>query len=135
MNAEQLQVIKERAKYATDGPWKVVKSEDSGVQIGTAWEHGQLKAGVPIVTTGHGKDGVTVYINHVNAEFIAHAREDIPALIAEVERLREALQFYAKESTYWYVENPGGKLLKDSRINKDLGSLARLALAGDSNAI
>lgn len=53
----------------------------------------------------------------------------------EIEQLRAALEFYAKESTYWYIENPSGKLLKDSRINKDLGSLARKALAGDSDAI
>ena len=55
--------------------------------------------------------------------------------LAEIDRLQTALEFYAKESTYWYIENPSGKLLKDSRINKDLGSLARRALAGDSNAI
>lgn len=33
MTELELQAIKGRAKYATDGPWKVVKSEDSGVQI------------------------------------------------------------------------------------------------------
>jgi hypothetical protein len=32
-----------------------------------------------------------VGVEHPDAEFIAHAREDVPALIAEVERLRRAL--------------------------------------------
>ena len=156
MTEEQLQAIKMRAKYATDGPWKVVNSEESGVQIGTVWEHGQLKAGVPIVTTAHGKGGVTVYINHVNAEFIAHAREDVPTLIAEVElqkanaeqylkdnvelynenlilkneiqRLREALGYYADEKNH--TELRGTKIFGD--VFYDKGKLARKALAGES---
>ncbi|MFF5993436.1 hypothetical protein AAGS61_01620 [Lysinibacillus sp. KU-BSD001] len=96
MKAEQLQVIKERAEKATNGPWKVVKSEESGVQIGTTWESGQLKACVPVVTTAHGKGSVTVYINDRNAEFVAHAREDVPALIAEIERLQASLELTEK---------------------------------------
>lgn len=95
MTEQELQAIKERVENTTKGPWKVVKSEESGVQIGTTWEHGQLKAGVPVVTTAHGVGGTTIYINQNNAEFIAHAREDVPALIAEVERLRETLQTIA----------------------------------------
>ena len=35
-----------------------------------------------------------------DAEFIAHARQDVPALIAEVERLREALEG-EKKSSEW----------------------------------
>lgn len=91
MNAEQLQAIKERAQYATEGPWQVVESEESGVQIGTTWEHGQLKSCVPVVTTACGVGNTTVYINHVDAEFIAHARQDVPSLIAEVERRQKHL--------------------------------------------
>ena len=155
MTAEQLQAIKERAEYATDGPWKVVKSEESGVQIGTTWEHGQLKVGVPVVTTAHGVGGTTIYINQNNAEFIAHAREDVPALIAEVEwlreaidrkneihdalnrdyvklrdeneRLREALEFYADKANYSYSD------ISSPEILADYGRKARKALAGESN--
>ncbi|WP_140423012.1 hypothetical protein [Lysinibacillus boronitolerans] len=91
MNQEQLNAIKERVAKATLGPWKVVKSEETGVQIGTTWESGQLKNCVPVVTTAHGVEFVTIYINDNNSNFIAHAREDVPALVAEVERLHQAL--------------------------------------------
>lgn len=70
-NAEQLNAIKERAEntsfdkaYVKGDPWKgyEVKNEGNGIVI----------AEVP---------------NGTDAEFIAHAREDVPALVAEVERL------------------------------------------------
>ncbi|MFD2869870.1 hypothetical protein ACFSY7_15360, partial [Kurthia populi] len=38
-----------------------------------------------------------------DAEFIAHARQDVPALIAEVERLREALLLIQNSDT-WLIE-------------------------------
>lgn len=84
-----LEVIKERVERATEGSWEVMKSDDKGVQIGTTWAHPQLKAAVPVVTTAKSLKGVTTYIKDDDAEFIAHARQDVPALIAEVERLRE----------------------------------------------
>lgn len=86
-----LEAIKNREILATQGPWKIVKSEETGVQIGTTWEHGQLEDCVPVVTTAHGVSGTTIYINDNNAEFIAHARQDVPALIAEIERLQNEL--------------------------------------------
>ncbi|MFK5708631.1 hypothetical protein [Lysinibacillus boronitolerans] len=92
MKQEQLNAIKERVAKATLGPWKVVKSEETGVQIGTTWESGQLKNCVPVVTTAHGVEFVTIYINDNNSDFIAHAREDVPALVAEVEYLRGMLR-------------------------------------------
>ncbi|MCS1394140.1 hypothetical protein NXZ77_21435 [Lysinibacillus boronitolerans] len=100
MNQEQLNAIKERVAKATLGPWKVVKSEETGVQIGTTWESGQLKNCVPVVTTAHGVEFVTIYINDNNSNFIAHAREDVPALVAEVERLRKALQTIAEHNIF-----------------------------------
>lgn len=92
MTEQELQAIKERAEAATPGPWEVVKSKEAGVQIGTAWKHGQLKAGVPVVTTAHGVNSVTIYINDGNAEFIAAAREDVSVLLDEVERLTQIIR-------------------------------------------
>lgn len=37
---------------------------------------------------------------YADAEFIAHAREDIPRLVAEIERLREAIKT-AKRELWW----------------------------------
>jgi len=130
MDQEQINAIKDRVKKATLGPWKVVKSEETGVQIGTTWESGQLKNCVPVVTTAHGVEGVTIYINDNNSNFISHAREDVPALVAEVERLREALEFYAEETKYERVELCDGD--KEIYIERDGGEIARQALNGEA---
>ncbi|MGN7478991.1 hypothetical protein ACTHOQ_14170 [Solibacillus silvestris] len=143
MTEEQLQVIKMRAKYATDGPWKVVKSEEFGMQIGTAWEHGQLKAGVPIVTTEHGIDGVTVYINKDNAEFIANAREDVPALLQQVTSLQDEYERMKQSRNHWHSVAVGRRMatteLKDHLDRTELAEVkARMeieALGGYFNAL
>ncbi|WP_434599963.1 hypothetical protein [Bacillus sp. PM43] len=74
----QLEEIRQRADAATEGPWRIGKQSPNGLNnIGTIG--GLLTA----QTT-----------NEDDAKYIAHARQDIPALldhIAEVEQeLREA---------------------------------------------
>jgi hypothetical protein len=94
----RLEEIKARVEKATDGPWQLVyRSDGFGAFKGrmpVAWFHG---------TTG---DSVT---ERPNAEFIAHAREDIPWLIAqkeadmaEIARLREA--FAGLKKTWQWLE-------------------------------
>lgn len=85
--------IKARAQAATPGPWFagdanggdppherrpfwVVSTEDTDPDLGEAPEEWAAEIRV-------GAQG--------DAEFIAHAREDVPALVAEVERLQTAL--------------------------------------------
>lgn len=65
---------------------------------------------------------------YADRNFIAHARQDIPTLIAEVERLREALAFYADPRTHKQIcsEEP-------PEIWVDEGKIARQALEGESN--
>lgn len=83
----QIAAIKARAKAATPGPWSVK------CEILEADECGNATAEMPYVSTndkaicvlyGRGHDDANA---HEDAAFIAHAREDIPALLAEVERL------------------------------------------------
>jgi hypothetical protein len=66
-----LDAIEARVNAATEGPWQIIGGGEyvtgAGVGIGTA-------------------DGG---IMARDAEFIAHAREDVPALVAEVRRLRQ----------------------------------------------
>jgi hypothetical protein len=71
LTSQQLDDIDARHKAATPGPWK--RSEDysdilapDGSQLASYWLAG---------------DG----------EFIAHARQDVPALVAEIRRLQAAL--------------------------------------------
>lgn len=73
MNAEQLNAIKERAAKATPGPWKYSE------------QYGYLAPIIP-------HQSVAVICNEISrnddAEFLASCREDVPALVAEVERLQ-----------------------------------------------
>jgi len=75
-----LDEIEERCEKATGGPWW----NDCGVIHAPHWDS-DLPEGVachPADTyNGNGKDW------DADAEFIAHAREDIPALVAEIRRL------------------------------------------------
>jgi len=135
MNKEQLETIKERANKATEGPWKIFEDSEvkGGCQIGTAWDHPQAKGPFGIVNLATSVTGGEikncVYIQGDNARFIAHARQDVPALIAEVERLREALKFYADESNH--TEPRGKNIFGD--IFYDKGKKARQVLGGDEN--
>ena len=68
--------------YETDKPFLAERL------IGTAWDHPQLQGPDGIVTllgTFLGEPHYRVYIRPENAEFIAHAREDIPSLLDEIE--------------------------------------------------
>jgi hypothetical protein len=86
MTDEELAGIEARANAATSGPWVwKVRGENgplcmhSGDAIvfddGTAW----------------GEYGSPMHNEAADATFIAHARTDVPALVAEVRRLRDAL--------------------------------------------
>ena len=73
MKPAELDEIEKRAKAATEGPWSRWEGALSWVEAA---------GGAKI--TGHG-------LTSENALFIARAREDVPALVAEVRRLREDL--------------------------------------------
>jgi len=93
-----LEPIKKRAREAEEGPW-------------VAGKPSYRKDGPPyrVNITAPGRGTVAVVFQHAtkrvagsiwptvpdepgaNAEFTAHARTDIPALIAEVERLRRII--------------------------------------------
>lgn len=75
MNAEQLNAIKEREAKATPGPW-----EAKGLQS-------LSYARVEKRETKYESKIIVEALNNDNIEFIAHAREDVPALVAEVKRL------------------------------------------------
>jgi hypothetical protein len=76
MTDEELQAIAARAEAATVGPWKVYVDWKNPFDL------------------GFGIDGVsglicpTAFKRRADATFCAHARTDIPALLAEIERLQ-----------------------------------------------
>ena len=75
MSMIDLDAIKARCGAATSSPWMSRLYDDD------LWE---------VIPVAKGQDyGV---FEKADAEFVAHAREDIPALIAEVEQLRLTLK-------------------------------------------
>ena len=93
--AERLDEIQARANAATEGPWAVRGDEDYGYEV-----HGQREAssipGVwrPTEVCGPGEER--------NAEFIAHARADVPALVAA---LRAVLDLHRKGTIYYHADH------------------------------
>lgn len=86
---EEITQIRERAEKATEGPWQY--NGIGGVFSAHAVSyHYAWKNTKEICSLNDGE-----YIENQNEEndanFIAHAREDIPKLLAEIERLRELL--------------------------------------------
>lgn len=88
MNEQELQAIEERANAATPGPWVADFAITWNVVVGT------LKK---VITRTSGINNNT----RADAEFIAAARADVPALIAEVRSLRAAEQA-ASEANYTF---------------------------------
>jgi hypothetical protein len=110
----RLREIETRVQQANHGPWRVFRRElewsEEGRRefgaaapafhenlIGTARDHPQFKAPLPIVgstTRPYHKDGDKhgVAIEDGDAEFIAHARQDIPWLLDRVRSLESRLR-------------------------------------------
>ena len=77
MTQEQLNAIQARLDAATPGPWGCYG--DGAHEVFDAGEYGDGDRG----------EVVAAVIDRLSdAVFIAHAREDIPGLLAEVERMR-----------------------------------------------
>ena len=95
MTSRQLQEIKARCDAATPGPW----CKDDGEALKVRAPHGGYVTILGNLIGHHGSGGReqpdTV---SANADFIAHARTDIPALIAEVRWLRGLVDAYKKLS-------------------------------------
>lgn len=83
MTEQELAEITERASKATPGPWWH-KDGWEGAMPGDEWYVYQEQPLGEIICCPCRSNP-----SEANAEFIAHAREDIPALLAEVRRLRE----------------------------------------------
>lgn len=93
MSPIDLAAIAARADAATPGPWERA-SERADIDSTV------LRHGVRVVSaSAHRRPRWLMYgeVFHIksmeaNLEFAAHAREDVPALLAEVDRLRAALK-------------------------------------------
>ena len=78
MTDTELQEIEQRCNQATCGPWR-------------SWIEGRdHQSGSDFISTGDG-DIELIGGTQADQEFIAAARQDIPALLAEIARLKLAL--------------------------------------------
>jgi hypothetical protein len=90
MTTEELAAIKARVTAASDGPWRQCPCGKCGL----VWQVSY--ADTPIATSdAHEPEGGgepwPLEAIRANGAFIAAARTDVPALLAEVERLQRAL--------------------------------------------
>lgn len=75
--------IRARVDAATPGPWTAITNNGRKDGIGVVGQLAKRGTGEAIaVFAGVGGN------RHADATFTAHAREDVPALLAEIERLR-----------------------------------------------
>jgi hypothetical protein len=78
MTEDELKAIEARVDAAAPGPWEATLSQTTEIDISG-----------PAIDYRYQDDGTRVsYVSEVDAEFIAAARTDVPALVAEVRRLR-----------------------------------------------
>lgn len=80
MNEKELQAISERAEAATPGPWENIRT------IGGC--NALISSRFAIAEMGRKYPGN----RHADVEFLAHARADVPALVAEVRKLRAQVE-------------------------------------------
>lgn len=122
LTTEEIEAIRKRAENATEGPWEQLNGVDIFTPLNITTNHDvasdhndgwHIATCVGFTTTVDGEEIELDYTEvEANAEFIAAARSDIPKLLAEVERLRNALT----EITF-----AGKSTLKDEIANKALG--------------
>lgn len=147
MTNEERAAIKARADAATPGPWRQgYASLSCAKQHETARHPGPPECVYGVVkwidnphcvsaedgTELCGPDDYGNTPRDADCAFIAHARTDVPALGAEVERLREALGFYANDFNWMARSNEIGERASDvamrSPAMQDHGRRAQTAL-------
>lgn len=93
MDKEQLDAIKERVAKATPGEWKWY-SHGYETWLGSS-------SGGVITSKSYDDGDSTVEISDADAVFIAQARKDVPALVGEVERLKN----FERKAVYAIAES------------------------------
>lgn len=91
LTQEELEAIRERVKNATTAPWKVESGEFSGDNWLIAYTGADESGTEYYITTNNVRGSEMDGDTKSDAQFIAHARTDIPRLLAEIERLGDIL--------------------------------------------
>lgn len=133
MTSKKLAEIERRTAMATPGPWAhEISAEWGGTgliwQHRSDWEEGmytspRLKTIARCEYVHTGWNARPLEQTDADAEFIAHARTDIPALINEIDRLHEALQ-----KIFWILNKGSARIWPEKTI-KAASDIARDAQA------
>lgn len=96
MTLEELGEIEARAESATDGPWHHYRDVAGLPDIPVVGCYDDARRDYVAICDCWGQDFDVPRDRdyRADADFIAHAREDVPALVAEVRRLRRASGLY-----------------------------------------
>jgi hypothetical protein len=86
MTEREIREIEDRCKLTTPGPWKsIVEGRD--MDSGDSFIMTGISEGEDIWSSKRGEDIYLTGVTTADQDFIAHARQDIPKLIAEIKRL------------------------------------------------
>lgn len=91
LTEDELRAMQARCDAATPGPWR-------------SWVEGRdMDSGNSFIQTGEGsrrgEDIELTGATHADQDFIAHAREDVPRLLAEIVRLKA--EFAQRRPSGW----------------------------------
>jgi hypothetical protein len=92
-DGDQLAAIEARTQAATDGPWEVDRNYPFSSDLVGIFAQDAKKYVLEVAGQGEVNDPTT----SADANFIAHARTDVPALIAMVREQRAALDLIANQ--------------------------------------
>jgi hypothetical protein len=90
MTTEQLQIIKDRCNATSIAPW-VSFLEGRDHESGSSFIMTGIPKGEDIWQEKRGEDLEINGATNADLDFIANARQDIPVLIAEIERLNKLI--------------------------------------------
>jgi hypothetical protein len=91
MSEQELEAIKLRYEATTVAPW-VSFIEGRDCESGSSFIMTGIEKGANIWGEKRGEDIYLTGVTNADMDFIAHARQDIPKLITEIERLKKLLK-------------------------------------------
>jgi hypothetical protein len=132
MSAEELDTaaIRAREQAATEGPWRAITSGPSGGDHWYVCDDGESIALI------HASDGEDEDSREPDAQFIAHARTDVPALLNEVARLRKVIEDalgFIDQTIYANSDNGASVTWRDDEVMNLLGDVRRVLVRESSD--
>lgn len=114
MTDEQLAEIRTRVEKAASGPWKTCGASNNRCSCGTVFGSGGEAYVCSMTVVSEADPAYTDPQRIDNANFIAHARTDVPLLLDEVDSLRAELK-QARDHHQLWVQTFGSSQLTHAK--------------------